>query len=639
MLQSIKGSIASPWLRYSLFGVLILSFGVWGIGDVLRRLVSPAAEVLAEGEGIEIDRQAFARHWQRATATFRTQGLTNQQLLAGPLPRLVLDRMLGQALLLGAAEDLHLKMPSSVLQKTIAEEPMFAGEDGRFASWRFLSFLRQTGLSEQVYLQELQTRLVQSSLVENLAFTISLPEPFLRELLAERQEQRELQILALPLPALGTIPDPGDGKLTSFMQKEQALFRLPEYRRFAYATLALAPEASLDETIVRDFYEERKDELREEEKRSFLQLFFVEEADARSAEAALEVGKTLGEVAAKFSVEPLRIEEQTRENLLDDAIADSVFAMAAKGDLAIAQGSLGWYLLRLEGIVPMRVPSFDKVRRALTERLLQERAAERYAEAVSQAEDMLFGGASLAEVAETLDLTLETTPLLDAAKFLTDGTKAQRLWKKFSEEEERELLTLGFALAAEGEVSQAFESEGKDGRNEALFLELRERQEARLADLSQRRASVLAVYRDLTRREQQQARAEKIAKALREEETTQGEAWTRIARKEGLSLSRRRVARNSQEWDADFLSSLFVAREGDVLIARLGAGDVVVRLAGVRRPAVLSFTASQIEEFAKNLSAESALPLSSYRQALQSRAKLRLDEEAFAEFVATGLSP
>ena len=639
MLQSIKGSIASPWLRYSLFGVLILSFGVWGIGDVLRRLVSPAAEVLAEGEGIEIDRQAFARHWQRATATFRTQGLTNQQLLAGPLPRLVLDRMLGQALLLGAAEDLHLKMPSSVLQKTIAEEPMFAGEDGRFASWRFLSFLRQTGLSEQVYLQELQTRLVQSSLVENLAFTISLPEPFLRELLAERQEQRELQILALPLPALDTIPDPGDEKLTSFMQKEQALFRLPEYRRFAYATLALAPEAALDETIVRDFYEERKDELREEEKRSFLQLFFVEEADARSAEAALEVGKTLGEVAAKFSVEPLRIEEQTRENLLDDAIADSVFAMAAKGDLAIAQGSLGWYLLRLEGIVPMRVPSFDKVRRALTERLLQERAAERYAEAVSQAEDMLFGGASLAEVAETLDLTLETTPLLDAAKFLTDGTKAQRLWKKFSEEEERELLTLGFALAAEGEVSQAFESEGKDGRNEALFLELRERQEARLADLSQRRASVLAVYRDLTRREQQQTRAEKIAKALREEETTQGEAWTRIARKEGLSLSRRRVARNSQEWDADFLSSLFVAREGDVLIARLGAGDVVVRLAGVRRPAVLSFTASQIEEFAKNLSAESALPLSSYRQALQSRAKLRLDEEAFAEFVATGLSP
>ena len=639
MLQSIKGSIASPWLRYSLFGVLILSFGVWGIGDVLRRLVSPAAELLAEGEGIEIDRQAFARHWQRATATFRTQGLTNQQLLAGPLPRLVLDRMLGQALLLGAAEDLHLKMPPSVLQKTVAEEPMFAGEDGRFASWKFLSFLRQTGLSEQVYLQELQTRLVQSSLVENLAFTISLPEPFLRELLAERQEQRELQILALPLPALDTIHDPGDEKLTSFMQKEQALFRLPEYRRFAYATLALAPEASLDETIVRDFYEERKDELREEEKRSFLQLFFVEEADARSAEAALEGGKTLGEVAARFSVEPLRIVEQTRENLLDDAIANSVFAMAAKGDLAVAKGSLGWYLLRLEGIVPMRVPSFDKVRRALTERLLQERAAERYAEAVSQAEDMLFGGASLAEVAETLELTLETTPLLDAAKFLTDGTKAQRLWKKFSEEEERELLTLGFALAAEGEVSQAFESEGKDGRNEALFLELRERQEARLADLSQRRASVLAVYRDLTRREQQQARAEKIAKALREEETTQGEAWTRIARKEGLSLSRRRVARNSQEWDADFLSSLFVAREGDVLIARLGAGDVVVRLAGVRRPAVLSFSASQIEEFAKNLSAESALPLSSYRQALQSRAKLRLDEEAFAEFVATGLSP
>ncbi len=639
MLQSIKSSIASPWLRYSLFGVLILSFGVWGIGDVLRRLVSPTAEVLAEGDGIEIDRQSFAQHWQRATANFRAQGLTSQQLLAGPLPRLVLDRMLGQALLQRTAENLRLQVPTSVLQKTIAQEPLFAGEDGRFASWRFVSFLRQTGLSEQAYLQELQTRLVQSNLLENLEFHLSLPDPFLRELLAAEREQRELQILTLPLPPLNAIPDPGDEGLKSFMQKEQDLFRLPEYRRFAYVTLALEPEAALDETLVRAYYEERKQELREEEKRSFLQLFFVEEEEAHRAEAALKSGKKLDDVAASFSTTPLRIEEQARKDMLDDAIADSVFAanMERKGDLAVAKGGLGWYLLRLENIVPMRVPSFDSVHVALTKRLLQERAAQRYAEAVAQAEDMLFAGASLEEAAETLDLSVATTPLLDAGKFLTDGTKAQRLWRQIGEEEEHELLTLGFALTAEGEVSQAFEIEGKYGRSEAMFLELRERQETRQADLAQKRPAVLAVYRDLTRREQQRTRAKNLVEAV------QQEGLTKIARKEGLSLSSRKVVRNaqanSQEWDADFLASLFVAREGDVLTARFEGGDAVVRLASVRRPAVLSFQLSEVEAFAEKLAAESALPLSSYRQALQTQAKLRLNEEAFAAFIATGLSP
>ncbi len=646
MLQSIKASIASPWLRYSLFGILIVSFGVWGIGDVLRRLVSPAAELVAEGEGIAIDRQSFARHWQRATATFRAQGLTNEQLLAGPLPRLVLDRMIGQALLHRAAEDLRLSVPPSVLQKTVAEEPTFAGEDGKFASWRFLSFLRQTGLSEQAYLQELQTRLLQTSLLESLSFELSLPDKFLRELLAERREQRELQVLRLPLPSLATVSDPGDGALKSFMQKEQTLFRLPEYRRFAYATLARASETSIDETLVREYYEERKEEFSEEERRSFLQLFFAEEEEARSAEALLESGANLAEVAAKFSVAPLRLEEQAREDLLDEEIANGVFAMAQEGEIVLTKGGLGWYLLRLERVLPMRVPSFEAVRPALTKRLLQERSAQHYAEAVSQAEDMLFAGASLAEIAETLDLTLETTPLIDAEKSQTDGTKAQLLWGQMSEEEERELLTLGFALAAEGELAQAFETEGKDGRTEALLLELRERQESRQASLSEKRAAILAVYRDLTRYEQQRARAESLAEAVRQEGTTEGttegtaqEGLKRVAQREGISLSNSTVARNAQDWDADFLASLFQARKGDVLIARGEGGDVVVRLASVRRPAVLSFTAAEVEAFAGRLVAESALPVSSYRQALQRRSKLRIDEEAFAEFQATGLAP
>ena len=649
MLQSIKGSLSSPWLRYSLFGVLILSFGVWGIGDVLRRLVSPSAEVLAEGDGITIDRQSFAQHWQRATANFRAQGLTSQQLLAGPMPRLVLDRLLGQALLQKAAEDLRLKVPSSVLQKTIAQEPMFRGEDGKFASWRFLSVLRQTGLSEQAYLQELQTRLVQGNLLESLAFDFSLPDAFLRELLAAEQELRELQILHLPLLPLQTIPDPGDEGLKSFMQKEQALFRLPEYRRFAYATIALATDSSLNETLSETFllayYEEHKQEFSEEEKRSFLQLFFVEEEEVRQAETALKSGSTIDEVAAKFSSTPLSIQEQAREDLLDEDIAGSVFAMAQKGDLAVVKGGLGWYLLRLERIVPdarveprLRACRFDKKTPARARRstLCRCRVAGRRHAACGRIATRSRRNAGL----DRRDNPVARRSTIPDRR----NESTQRLWDKIQiqiqiqEEEERELLTLGFTLSTEGEVSQPFEIERKDGRTQALFLELRERQEARQADLTQKRAAVLAVYRDLKRREMQQTRAKKLVQEVQEAGSTK-EAVTRVARKEGLSLSQRRVARNSQEWTADFLASLFVAQEGDVLTAQGERGDVVVRLASVRRPAVLSFTASQVEAFAENLAAESALPLASYRQALQNRAKLRLDEEAFAAFVAAGLSP
>src|SRR5512147_1515381 len=56
MLQSIRNQ-AKSWVVFILFGLLILSFGIWGIADIFRPGVSNKTTVASVGD-IDISAQA-----------------------------------------------------------------------------------------------------------------------------------------------------------------------------------------------------------------------------------------------------------------------------------------------------------------------------------------------------------------------------------------------------------------------------------------------------------------------------------------------------------------------------------------------------------------------------------------------------
>ncbi len=667
MLQSIKGSLSSAWLRYSLFGVLIMSFGVWGIGDILRRVVSPSDDSLVDGRGISIDQRDFARAWQNATAPFRAQGLSNDQLMAGPLPHLLLERLVARALLQKESKRLRVSVPPSVLRGTLANNPLFSDADGKFAGWQFASFLRESGLSEEAYLGELGNNLIESSLLDNLTFSVSLPRDFVRYLLAAKLERRSLEILRISATRASSIADPGDKRLRAFMRDEEALFQLSEYRQFAFLEIGLSVAKTVADSIVRAEYEARRESLKSPELRSYSQLFFADEELANEVMELYAGGKDFEQAArAVDSGAPIRLSKQSRDGILDSAIADGVFSLGSVGEVKLVEGSLGWYALRLDAVLASRLASFDELRDELSARIALEQATEQYENDIAQAEDMILTGASIDEIAESLGGRIEETLLIDSQgrvnqgiNELDDATNGNgngngigsfdRALKKLSLQgtDEAALLELGFSLSSVGEVASGLEILGAgdlDSRGSDLsrvilprviLLGMRDLQEPRLAELeASNRTRVLAVYRDLQADEQTSERVKKIADRVRQ----QG-SLSAIAHKQGIALLRANVGRTSKDWRVDFLDRLFIAQPGDVLTTfgneQNQNARLVVRLSAIERPAVQELSAAKVEAFASKQGEDRELPLSVYEQVLESRAGLKINERAFEGFIST----
>lgn len=644
-----------------------MSFGFWGVGDILRRIVTPTNAPLVEGRGVSIDHELFAQTWQRATAPFRAQGLSNEQLLAGALPHLLLERLVARALLQKESKRLEIAVPPSVLRKVLADNPLFAGEDGKFAGWQFASFLRESGLSEEAYLEELGSNLIEASLLDNLSFGVSLPESFIRYLLAGRLEQRSLEILRVPAIRASSISDPGDKKLQDFMRDEESLFRLSEYRKFSFLVIRPIVADRVSDSTLRAEYEARRESLTSPELRSYSQLFFEEESPARKVIESYRGGeegatKTLQQAARAdtSNIEistPISLLKQSREDILDEAIADGVFSLGSAGDVALVEGSLGWYVIRLDVLLPSRLASFDDLRDELAKLIALEQASEQYEKDIAQAEDMILTGASLEEIAESVGGKIEETLLLDGQGQIKRGINEtgsfdQNLKKlSLSESDEAALLELGFSLSSIGEVASGLEILGESDTTSpttsptasptisprVILLSLQELQEPRLATLGpSNRERVLSIYRGLNVDQQVLARTNEIADSARLDSSSSANSLSAIARKEGLALHRAMVTRDAKDWQSGFLEAIFIAQIGDVLttFSDNQNAHLVVRLSGISRPRLQSLTVKEVAAFTKEIGEDRELPLAVYQQVLESRANLEINEDSFKSFIS-----
>ena len=160
MLQLIR-SKASSWVFKILFIVLVLSFGVWGIGDILRTKTEEVTVAHVGGQAITAE--AFQREYQQQqkqlAASMGNQFSPELAKQLG-LPGQVLDRMVSQALFSDLANRMGLRAPDDVLTSILATVPMFKNEQGQFDRNRFLAYVQQSGMTEEGYIENLRHNLI-----------------------------------------------------------------------------------------------------------------------------------------------------------------------------------------------------------------------------------------------------------------------------------------------------------------------------------------------------------------------------------------------------------------------------------------------------------------------------------------------
>jgi peptidyl-prolyl cis-trans isomerase D len=427
---------SSNWLgkiiMATVMGVLIVSFGVWGIADIFRGFGQSTLAKVGHTE-ISTDqfRQIYTEKLQQIGRQFG-RPLTMDQARAFGLDRQVLQQTIAEAALDEEAQRLGLGQSNDETMRLIFNDPNFKGVNGGFDPARFQTVIRQIGYSEQRFVAE-QRRV---SLRRQIAGTISAglePPKVLIEALARFQnEQRTIEYIKLDAAQAGTIDPPSPETLAGYFDDHKTQFRAPEYRKISF--VAVTPEeigkwTEVSDEDARKVFEQRRDTLGTPERRQVSQIVFPNAEEAMAARGRIVSGLSFEDLAKERGLNPSDVDLGliTKSAIGDAAIADAAFALPS-GELSQPeQGRFGFALVKIGKIEPAVTPSYENVAAELKKGIASERARIKVAELRDKMEDERGGGASVIEASQKLGLAAVTVDAVDRSGRLPNGQPAPNI--------------------------------------------------------------------------------------------------------------------------------------------------------------------------------------------------------------------
>jgi peptidyl-prolyl cis-trans isomerase D len=579
MMQAIRGKAGSIIVKV-LFGLLILSFGLWGISDYLFRLQGSPETVIAEVGDKEIHAAELRRALEPALERMRAQfgGSVDMQMIKqlGLLDNL-LDQLIDRSLLNQETDRLGLAVSDEVVRNAIYANPAFRGPDGRFDRRLFAQALMMNRMSEDELVARLRQEIPRNALLQAITTGVEAPRPVVETLYRHRNEKRTADIVSFPVSAVADIGQPSESDLSQFYEAHPDLFRAPEYRAFTLASLApadLKQTAAIPEEKLRTEYEERKDSFVVPEQREIQQILAPTEEKAKAAETALAGGKDFREVATEIAgMKPDAIDlGLLNRKEIPHELGDVAFELPLDEPSTPIKTPLGYHILRVVKIEPGKTQTFEEAKPTLAAELQAREAADRIADIANQADDALAGGAKLADLQAKFGFRLTPVAAIDQGGLDPSGN---RILLPVPGEE---VLKTVFATA-EGETTRV--TDMQDG---AIFVvHIDKVTPPTVRPLAEVKDKAIAAWQVEQKQQQAAKQAETVAAAV-----TQGEPLAKLAAEKGLTLlpatALPRTPQPGQPVPAALVEKLFAAKPGEVVHVADDAGGYAAQLKEIRVP-------------------------------------------------------
>ncbi|GEO41060.1 peptidyl-prolyl cis-trans isomerase D [Skermanella aerolata] len=588
MLQALRSTVGS-WIVKILFVLLILSFGVWGIGDIFRgRTDTTAAEVGGvKISTVELD-NAFRQEVNRLRQMLGGQ-IDAEQARALGLVNQTLDQLIQRHLLTLAADDAGLRVGDPLVLGQLRAEPAFHNLIGQFDPEQFRRVLAANQLTEDAYVQLLRTEIKRTQVVGAVAAGAQAPGALVDDLFRRQAERRIAETVLVPNAAMGDVGTPDDAALTAYHQEKAVRFTAPEFRKLTVGKLTvedIAKDITVSDEDLHAAYDARAAEFQTPERRTVDQVLVADEATARKIESSVAQGQSLEEAATAAGAEVLTLNSLAREDLLPE-LTGPVFGLQQGGLTAPVQSPLGWHIVRVSGIEAGSTRAFEQVRDTVLADVKRDRAMDTVFESANKVEDALAGGASIEDVAQQFGLRLIEVPAIDASGRKPDGGAVAELPAA------QQVAQAAFGVQ-QGSATTLTETPDGDyfiARVDAITP-------ATLRPLDTIKAEVIAAWQADQRAQLASGKAGEIEERLKAGSTPQDIAASVPGTVAGVTPALTRAGRENGGLPPGLVQRLFEMKQGEVATAPTQDGQIVVRLREIQGadPAAADAQVAQVRQ-------------------------------------------
>jgi peptidyl-prolyl cis-trans isomerase D len=626
MLQEIRER-AQGWFAWAIVILISIPFALWGIQEYLGVGSIP---VVAKVNSQEINERDLdlAVHRQRPESgepVDAETGLAQRR-------QAVLDGMIRETLLVQAAEAMKMRASDATVVATIHSVPAFQ-RDGQFDVPVYQQALRQQGMAEATFEQQLRRLLVTDQLVEGIRGSAFVTPGELRDSLRLTEQQRDVGYFVLRRADFTPAAPPSDADVAAYYERNRDAFQSPERAQIEYLELdaaRLAAGVRPDEDAVKGYFEQHRDEFAQRpQRRSRHILFAVDaaaggeplaaaEAKAKAALERLRQGEDFAVLAKELSDDPGSAGQGGdlgwfERGVMVKEFEDAAFSLPVGQVSEPVRSPFGLHVIEVTEARDTAEPDLDAVRGRVVEALQRAEAERIFYDQLERLSDLTYeNSGSLDPAAEALGLKSATTDWFGREGGLGVLASPKVVAAAFSDE-----------VRGEGRNSEPIEI----GPEHTVVLRVRAYEPARLRPLGEVREEVAARLTEEQAAAAARARASELLARARA-----GEALDALAKEAGAGYERvARLGRRAAAVPPAIAQAAFaLPRVGagsapSLALVDIGNGDVAVAgLFGVEEPAATPSEA-QAQGLRTVLEAQhGAVDLGRYQQALRDRAELEV---------------
>jgi len=409
-------------------GVIVVSFAIWGVGDVFRGMTASRLVKVGAGEvTIDAFRNAYQNELRRIQQRLR-RAVTNQEAHQAGLDLQVLERLITEVALDQKTRQLGLAASDETTQRLLAQEKVFQGADGKFDPERFKQIARDAGFTERGLVADQKNAYLRKLLTDTVTNGVEPPRLMIEAIHHFRNESRSIDYFMLPVSAVSAAAAPSDDELKKYFEEREQTFRAKEYRKLT--ALVVSPtsvgkpsEVSKDE--IRKLYDDSKaTRYGAPEKREVRQIVLKTDKEVEDALARLKAGTDIDTLAAELKLNPkdvnLGLVEQ--RDFGDPKVGATVFAIARPGLAEPVKTAFGTVISQVKSIAPaVYTKTLEQAEPELRAEIAAQKAGPEVRRLHDVVEDQRASGKTLSEAAKGAGLDVRQFDGVDDAGRDKDG--------------------------------------------------------------------------------------------------------------------------------------------------------------------------------------------------------------------------
>lgn len=411
MLQILRHKAGSIIVKV-LFVLLILSFAVWGIGDIFRN--RGQSDTVATVGDHTISLGQLDSQFRSLAQNQRIPLSVAQQL---GFPRQVLDGMISGFLYDQLAADLGYDLSTDAVADTVRNNPMFRDPaTNQFSRDRFLQLLQAGGTTEAAFIAGQRGQLQQQGVMRALFSGAEPPQALVDPIYRYRREARVADTITLRNADQTGVPQPTQADLEAYHKEHGDKFQSPEYRTLSVVLLntdEFAKNVTVSEDEARTAYDKNPANYQKPEMRRFDQVIAPTKELADQIAAAVRGGKAVQQAvdeSGNAAVKLIPVDFTAKSAMPIPALADPAFTLTEGQATAPVQSPFGWHVLVLTGIQPARTVPFEEARAEIEVQLKQSKAADALYDAANKFEDALADNVPIDKAAQEFGFTVTAVP-------------------------------------------------------------------------------------------------------------------------------------------------------------------------------------------------------------------------------------